>query len=140
MFNNFDNDFDKNVELKAKNIIDDVLKFDFEVLEYQKDVNGFSVLVGNKKREWSYWIDIWIDSFYCNGIECFDIGVDWNKYIFCLDDFGDCVDKKVIEDGDVFSFLTSEAINYLYLQNKINQNNKGDWFIVEEDKKYGNNN
>lgn len=50
---------------------------DFEVLEIQKEVNYFSVLIKDKKEDFEFWIDCNIEN---DGGEY--ITWDFNKYIF----------------------------------------------------------
>lgn len=82
--------------------------------------NGYSVLVKDKKSDWTAWVDI--------SVENKDISADWNQYIFHKDIAEDVIAKKVQEDLDVFEAATSEAISFLETKGFIYQDEKAAWF------------
>jgi hypothetical protein len=83
-----------------------------------------SVQVRNDEDKRKYWIDVWIDEKY------HDVDVDWNQYIFHLDDEEDVIRKQTQEVADNFDEATAEAVCLLELENKIYQDENGNWYKV----------
>ena len=84
--------------------------------------DGLSVLVQCKKLDVSLWLDVSIDTQYK------DVVVDWNKYIFHLNDPQDVKIRDIQDDVNNFDDFSSVAIQYLEYKGLIYQDSEGKWF------------
>lgn len=83
----------------------------------------FSVLIKDENEDIEVWVDVSVDSKHK------DLDIDWNKYIFHLDNEEDVKVKQYQEDLDNCDVCFSLATSYLEEQNLIYQSNKGNWFL-----------
>ena len=90
-----------------------------EVHNEGTDNKYFSVLIQDKKIK--VWVDVSVDDK--------DVSIDWNKYIFHLDNEEDVKVKQYQEDCDNCDTCFSLASEYLEEQELIYQSNIGNWFL-----------
>jgi len=90
-----------------------------KVIKIEISDDGFSVLVKDKKSDFEAWLDAWIEKN--------DILVEWNQYIFCVDDENDMFAQEMQNDEYINDISTSTVINYLEHNNKIIQDKNGNW-------------
>lgn len=70
-----------------------------------KTDNSNAVLVEDINSSFKAWMDVWI----VNG----DVRVDWNKYIFYLDNPADVLQRELQDNCNVFDLCCSAALDYL---------------------------
>ena len=87
---------------------------------------GFSVLVKDTNSDFSAWVDVYIPN------DSKDVSVDWNEYIFNLDNSKDIKQKAIQEDNEVFDVVTSEAVNFLSDKGLLVQDENGEWSYSEK--------
>jgi hypothetical protein len=87
---------------------------------------GFSVLVKDTNSNFSAWVDVYIPN------DSKDVSVDWNEYIFNLDNSNDIKQKRIQEDNEVFDVVTSEAVNFLSEKGLLVQDENGEWSYSEK--------
>lgn len=75
----------------------------------------------------TFYLDVWIDNTY-KDVEC-----DWNQYIFNSLDSEDCRRQDIQLDTMNFDEASSLAICYLESNNRIYQDDNGNWFVRESD-------
>jgi hypothetical protein len=92
---------------------------------------GYSVLIKDKKSDFTAWVDVWVDTEYQ------DVNTDWNMYIFDLKDTNDVRQKTLQENTDIFEDATSTAIQYLEDKGVIMQDDKAKWHYAKGKKALG---
>jgi hypothetical protein len=93
--------------------------------------DGYSVLIKDKKSDFTAWVDVWVDTEYQ------DVNTDWNMYIFDLKDANDVRQKTLQENTDIFEDATSTAIQYLEDKGVIMQDDKAKWHYAKGKKALG---
>lgn len=93
-------------------------------IRWEEDAFGYSVQVRNDEDRRKYWLDVWIDERY------HEVEVDWNQYIFHLDDPEDVIRRDTQEDADNFDEAAAEAICLLETENKIYCDENSYWYEV----------
>jgi len=69
-------------------------------------------------------LELWLDVFVRDG----DVSVDWNQYIFFLNDEDDAIKKQIQEDAYVYDICSSEVISHLQDNKQIIQTDMGLWY------------
>jgi hypothetical protein len=93
-----------------------------EVVKIESHPTHFSVLVEDISNQIKAWLDIAIDKVYK------DVDVEWNQYIFYLDNGNDVAKREWQDDVDNFDQASSIAIYELESKGLIYQDVKGRWF------------
>jgi hypothetical protein len=88
----------------------------------------WSVGLTHKPTGLVFWMDVEIQEEYK------DINVDWNQYIFSLDDSLDCERKALQEDLEAFEEAVSEAVYILEAIKEVMQDESGNWFCTTNEK------
>ena len=100
------------------------LNFAPKAVKIDESTEGFiSVLVVDEKSKFQAWMDVCIDNK--------DISVDWNQYIFHLDNEKAVFQKEMQDDCYIFEMCNSEAVNFLENINKISQDENANWVYVK---------
>ena len=97
---------DKDEQKQVKKIIKN---FSPVAVKYEGDSEeGYSVLIKDKKSNFSAWVDVWINESY------YDVETDWNQYIFSTNSTEDRIKSAVQDDTEtVYDLATSVAIQKL---------------------------
>ena len=82
----------------------------------------FSILIEDLYNDIEGWLDVWVDKAYK------DVSIEWNQYIFFLDNENDVEKRKWQDDLGVFDYASSLAVSILEDKGLIYQNDKGKWF------------
>lgn len=100
----------------------------FKVQKVQRlDVPGlWSVGLEHTATGLVFWLDVEVQEKYK------DISVDWNQYIFSLDDSLDLIRKALQEDVEIFEEASSEAISILEELKEVFQDEHGAWHCSTE--------
>jgi hypothetical protein len=93
-----------------------------EVIKIESFPTHFAVLVRDALNKISAWLDISVDKVYK------DVDVEWNQYIFYLDNGNDVVKREWQDDVNNFDQASSVAIWELEKNGLIYQDDKGRWF------------
>ena len=93
-------------------------------IRFEKDAFGYSVQVRNDEDRRKYWLDVWIDERY------HEVEVDWNQYIFHLDDPEDVIRRDTQEDADNFDEAAAEVICLLETESQIYCDENSYWYEV----------
>lgn len=98
----------------------------WRAVEYSDDDKYYSVCVLDKKYNLHFWIDVWIDEDYN------DVRAEWNQDTFYLADSEDRRRRNIQDNCDNYMEATSEAINFLVVQDIIYQDDKAGWHYKED--------
>jgi len=93
-----------------------------EVIKIEPFPTHFAVLVRDTLNKISAWLDISVDKVYK------DFRVEWNQYIFYLDNGNDVIKREWQDDVNNFEQASSVAIWELEKSGLIYQDDKGKWF------------
>ena len=93
-----------------------------EVIKIESFPTHFAVLVRDTLNKISAWLDISVDKVYK------DVDVEWNQYIFYLDNGNDVVKREWQDDVNNFDQASTVAIWELEKNGLIYQDDKGRWF------------
>jgi hypothetical protein len=89
-----------------------------------ESIEGFiSVLVVDEKSGFKAWMDVCVDNN--------DVSVDWNQYIFYLNNEKDVFQKEMQDDCYIYDLCNSEAVDFLQQINKISQDENANWAYVK---------
>lgn len=83
---------------------------------------GFSVLVIDEKSDFKAWMDVIINDE--------KISVDWNQYIFYLDNEKDVFQRDAQNDCYLYEIFSNEATSFLEQINKISQDEDDNWMYI----------
>lgn len=104
-------EFDKEVLEESTKIIEN---FDPEVIKEDADSDWVSVLIKDKNSDFQAWMD-----FNFMSEEC-----DWNKFVFFNNNSKDMIEKKVMDDNNVFDLCSSLACSAAIKHRKTLRINK----------------
>jgi hypothetical protein len=93
-----------------------------KVKKVEANKEQFSVLIEDLHNDIEGWLDVWVDKVYK------DVSIEWNQYIFFLDNENDVEKRKWQDDLGVFDYAGSLAVSVLQDKGLIYQNDKGKWF------------
>lgn len=93
-----------------------------QVKKIESHKEQFSVLIEDLHDDIEGWLDVWVDPVYK------DVSVEWNQYIFFLDNGNDVEKRKWQDDLGVFDYASGLAVSVLHNKGLIYQNDKGKWF------------
>ena len=78
-----------------------------KVYDYQKDDDGYCVLIGVRWKKQRFWVDLWDRDRYG------EFHIDWNESIFMEDNYRDMLRKRIMDDSDFASYAFSLAEDYV---------------------------
>jgi hypothetical protein len=84
-------------------------------------IDGFSIQIGTDKG-----FNVWVDVDVYKG----DVRVDWNQYIFHLDNKEEAMRMEFQDNADNFMECSSLALSYLEDKGLLKQDHNGVYYFV----------